>query len=493
MLLVVSLSGDSIDMMEAQTWAYAQQTDFSGFLGVLRSDTTQVSQMPLGMFSSWAWARGFGTGELAMRSINLLWAAIALAAFARLGRLLTIPWLPLLFAIQPFVWYYMNYARTPLMQMAGGALLLAGAAGFLPRGTKAGVDAAFLCLGGVLLSGAHILGMLPLAAVACWLLLLGIWRRLHLSFAAKTLLFLSAAILASLAAYYATTLLSGRTSDNYWSVSPANVLFVAYEFLGLSGFGPGRQELRAVMKGLISPQALLVFIPWLLVFASAYLVVFAAAAKSWMTREATPEAVAHSGRRIARSYAQLSPWLMGIAIPMLSGAALFLLALALGQPFWGRELAGAFPFWVLVLGITLHWARQGIWRRAGRFAIGTILVCLLASSLLIRFAPWHKHDDYRGAAAEAIQAANGGKVVWWVADPSPGAYYGLPMEKGSNNTGGRILFSKDQTEPVSIDLIILSRPDIFDSQDLARRTLRPGNYDKTREPKAFEVWVKKRP
>ena len=61
------------------------------------------AQMPLGMFSAWAWSRVFGTRELAMRSLNLLWAAIALAALARVGKQISIPWLPFLFSIQPFV------------------------------------------------------------------------------------------------------------------------------------------------------------------------------------------------------------------------------------------------------------------------------------------------------------------------------------------------------------------------------------------------------
>ena len=480
-------------MMEAQTWAYARQGGFSGFLHALRSDTTNVSQMPLAMFSSWAWARGFGTGELAMRSINIFWAAVALAAFARLGRQFSIPWLPVLFAIQPLVWYYTNYARTPAMQMAGGALLLAGAAGFLPRGHKAGLDAALLCLGGVLLSGAHILGMLPLGAVACWLVLLGIWRKLRLSVTVKAVLFLSAAILVALAAYYATTLLHGHAGGNYWNASPANLLFVVYEFLGFSGFGPGRQELRAIMKGLVSSLALLPFLPGLLFLAAAYVLVFAAAAKSWMTREAAPAAFVREGRCLAKSYAQLPPWLMGLAVPVLSGSALLLLALALAQPFWGRDLAGAFPFWILALGITIGWARQGIWRKVGRLAIMATLACLVISSLLIRFAPWHKHDDYRGAAAEAARRAHAGQTVCWVADKSGGVYYGLPPEKESANTPGDIQFSMNRPDPGSPDAIIISRSDIFDSQGSLMRMLNSGEYEKVRELKAFEVWEKKTP
>ena len=493
LLLLVSLSHDSIDMMESQTWAYAKQSTFSAFCQELRSDPTQVAQMPLGMFSFWAWARGFGTGELAMRSLNLVWAAIALAAFARVGRMLAIPWLPALFAIQPFVWYYTNYAQTPLMQMAGGALLLAGATGFLPGGKKAATDAALLCLGGLLLSGAHFLGMLPLAAVACWIVLQGIWQKLRFSSGAKAILFLSLSILFVLSAYYVTTLLRGAPWEKYWVVSPANVLFAIYEFLGFSGFGPGRQDLRAIMKGLTSSFGLLPFIPGLLLLAGAYIFVFAAAAKSWMTRESSRAAHAQGARPIcvARSYALLSPWLMGLAVPLLSMGALFLIALALGQPFWGRELAGTFPFWILALGITVHWARQGIWRKAGRFAAAAILFLLLTSSLLTRFAPWHRHDDYRGAVAEALKLSAAGKSIWWVADYPCGTYYGLPTQDAeSADSQGRIYPARNRDYPDAPDAIILSRCDIFDANGLVARLLQSGTYQKSTSLKAFEIWVK---
>lgn len=451
--------------------------------------------MPLGMFSFWAWSRVFGAGELAMRSINLVWAAIALAAFARVGRLLLIPWLPVFFAIQPFVWYYTNYARTPLMQMAGGALLLAGATGFLPGGKKAAMDAVLLCLGGLLLSGTHILGMLPLAAVACWIVLQGIWQKLRFSLGAKTLLFLSMSVLIALSAYYVTTLLHGISGDKYWVVSPANVFFVIYEFLGFSGVGPGRQDLRDIMKGMASSFGIFPFIPGLILLAAAYLFLFAAATKSWMTREIPPAACAQGiGPKCpARSYVLLSPWLMGLGVPLLSVSALFLIALALGQPFWGRELAGAFPFWILALGITIHWARQGIWRKVGRLAGGAILICLLTSSLLIRFAPRHRHDDYRGAATEALKLSTAGKTIWWAADYLCGTYYGLPTQDTEiTGSPGKIFPARNRDDPGSPDAIILSRCDIFDSRGSVARLIGSGTYEKICGFKAFEVWEKKK-
>jgi hypothetical protein len=186
----------------SQTWDYARHDTFAGFYRELHTDSAPEAQMPLGMFSFWAWSRWFGTGELAMRSLNLVWAAIALAALARVGRLLSIPWLPILFAIQPFVWYYMNYARSPLMQMAGGALMLAGALGYVRRINPDGLGGILLCLGAILLSGTSMFGIVPMVAVAVGLTGLGVWNRLHLPLKGKIIAFTTATIVAVFVAYW---------------------------------------------------------------------------------------------------------------------------------------------------------------------------------------------------------------------------------------------------------------------------------------------------
>ena len=494
LLLLVSLSNDSIDMMESQTWDYARHDTFAGFYRELHTDSAPESQMPLGMFSFWAWSRGFGTGELAMRSLNLVWAAIALAALARVGRLLSIPWLPILFAIQPFVWYYMNYARSPLMQMAGGALMLAGALGYVRRINPDSLGGILLCLGAILLSGTNMFGIVPMVAVAVGLTGLGVWNRLHLPLKGKILAFTTAIIVAVFVAYYLLIQLRGSGGSQLWTVSPANVLFAAFEYLGLQGLGPGRQELRAIMKGLVSSREILPFLPGLIVLCAAYLVIFGAAFKSWMTREPSrPTSVsAIPPASPGRAFLLISPWMMGLGVPALSALLLYVLATASGMAFWGRHLAGAFPFWVLALGITIHWARQGIWRKTGRLAVLAVLLLLMCSSLLIRFAPWHKHDDYRRAVAEAVRISSGGGIVWWVADHSGGAYYGLPLAETITGAPGEIQFSMNRQEiPEQLPAaIVLSRLDNFDTKGDVRRILAAGSYKKTRTLQTFEIWEK---
>lgn len=500
LLLAFALSNDSIDQMESQTWDYARLGTFQSFCHELRTDDNPESQMPLGMFSAWGWSCAFGTREMAMRSINLLWAAVALAALARAGKQISIPWLPLLFAIQPFVWYYMNRARTPVMEMAGGALLMMGTIACLQRKPVDSLSSISLCVGAILLSGATVLGLIPLAAVAAGLTAHGLWSRLHWPRPGKIFLSVTCVLIAVLSCYYLVRLLHEGGGSQLWRVSPANLCFVGYEFLGLQGLGPGRQDLRSMMKGLVPFRELLPFLPFLLIFLGSYLALFAAALKSWLTRDPAPIL---SSAQNEMSIAQPDPgsagvslfrvWFLGMGVAVLSALLLFSLAVLTGVPFWGRNLAGAFPFWAVALAITIRWARQGLWRKTGRMAASAILILLLLSSLFMRFLPQHKHDDYRGAAAEAARRGAAGESVWWVADYSGGAYYGLPL--GTIHAPGAIEFAMNKYPSADSlpDAVVISRPDNFDSTGAISQLLASGKYARKLSLQAFEVWEKTAP
>ena len=498
LFLIVAISQDSIDLLESQTWYYARLENVSTLCNELRKDDNKVSQMPLGIFSAWAWSRAFGTSEVALRSLNLLWAAVALAALALAGRQLSIPWLPALFAIQPFVWFSMNAARTPVMEMAGGSLLLLGTVGCLRRKPFEGLAGIPLCLGAILLSGASIQGLMPLLAVLTGLTANGLWNRLRRRRSGRFFLLLTGGFVALLGIYYTVIFLREGVGTQLWRVSPANLLFVGYEFLGLQGLGPGRQDLRAVMKGLSPLRQLLPFIPGLLVFLALYLALFAAALKSWVTRDltGTPSSAPQAAGQLAPGGERLSllrVWLFGIGVPLQSAIVLFVLAVLSGFAFWGRHLSGAFPFWIAALAVTICWARQGLWRKGGRLVCSGILILLLFSSLLIRFAPQHRNDDYRQAAGEAMRLSAGGLRVWWVADYSGGIYYGVPLEKTPDPRSGQILFYGSKVSGPLPGAIILSRPDTFDPSGTVTKLLASGMYAKKKTLQAFEVWQKTPP
>ncbi len=503
-LLGFSLSNDSIDQMESQTWNYARLGTFGEFSRELRRDETSEPQKPLGLFSAWAWARAFGTREAGMRSLNLLWVAITLAALARIGKQISIPWLPLLCAIQPFVWFSMNTARTPIMEMAGGSLLLMGTIACLERKPVGSLAGLSLCLGAILLSGASFLGLIPLAAVATGLTAHGLWNRLRWPRPGNFFLLITSGLIAVLGIYYVVRILRDGGGAQLWRGSPVNMCFVCYEFLGLQGLGPGRHVLRSIMKGFAPVRELLPFLPGLLVFLAAYLVILAAAAKSWFTRDPAPglapAADAKRGGPLASPHPALRDssvslfrvWLFGMGVSLQSAVLLFVLALFTGVPFWGRHLGGAFPFWIVALAIMILWARQGLWRKSGRHAEAVLLGLLLLSSLLVRFVPQQGHDDYRGAAAEAIKLSSAGRTIWWVADYSGGAYYGLPFGTIQKTGMGNIVFAMNKNPAAGPlpDAIVISRPDNFDSSRAVTNLLASGMYAKTKTLQAFEVWEK---
>lgn len=498
LLLLFSVSNDSIDQLESQTWDYARLGTFREFCHELKTDDNSESRMPLGMFSAWAWSQAFGTREAAMRSINLVWAAIALASLAKVGRQIGIPWLPVLFAVQPFVWYSMDSARTPLMEMAGGSLLLAGTIACIQRKPVDSLASILLCVGAILLSGTTILGMIPLAAVAAALATQGLWNRLRWPRPGKYFLVITSAVIAMLGIYYVVTVLREGGGSQLWRVSPANLCYVVYEFLGFQGLGPGRQDLRSVMKGVAPVRGLLLFLPGLLLLLGAYLTLAATAFKSWLTREASPgrsagteEITAISGPApLTVSVSLFRVWLLGIGVATLSSLLLFALAMFTGVPFWGLHLAGAFPFWIVALAVTIRWARQGLWRKSGRRAGLAVLALLLLSCLLIRLLPSHRHDNYRDAVAEAVNLSSRGQTVWWVADHSGGTYYGLPLGAPQKPGSGEVLFSMNRTAanaPLP-NAIIISRPDTFDSMRAVSRLLESGMYSKKRTLQSFEIW-----
>jgi hypothetical protein len=93
-------------------------------------------QMPLYMLWIWACEKVFGSGEIALRAVNLFWilpGLIALwLALARQPRLQLAVFLVTI--CNPFVWYYLNETRPYAMQIGASlflaALVLLAALGF---------------------------------------------------------------------------------------------------------------------------------------------------------------------------------------------------------------------------------------------------------------------------------------------------------------------------------------------------------------------------
>jgi hypothetical protein len=131
LLLPFMLTNDSLWIDEGGTAMYAMQPDFHSWWHHLGQDNTSDSEMPLTMFFAMISGSMLGTAEWQMRAINLLWGALAMVGMYRVGRRIQMPWLPLLLAIQPYFWFYMNEARPYALQIACGTWLLAAFVEFI--------------------------------------------------------------------------------------------------------------------------------------------------------------------------------------------------------------------------------------------------------------------------------------------------------------------------------------------------------------------------
>ena len=186
-----------------------------------------------------------------MRAVNLFWGALALMGMYRVGQRLKIPWLPLLLAIQPYFWFYLNEARPYALQLAGGAWLLVALVEFISaRG--AGTPWAWqFALTSVFLFAATMLAPLPVAMLVFIGIVLA-WRH-NWRIERKSFWIVLGGFLACLplAIYYVTTLMRGVKGSQMWSVDLKFVLYVFYELTGMGGIGLSPLEIRSLSR---SPQ-----------------------------------------------------------------------------------------------------------------------------------------------------------------------------------------------------------------------------------------------
>ncbi|MGZ4982660.1 MAG: hypothetical protein ACXWFY_01985 [Chthoniobacterales bacterium] len=448
-------SNDSVWIDEAQTAAYARQPTASTWFERLQHDKFSEAQMPLGMAVFWISGKILGTGEWQLRAINILFTTTTIWMLWLIGCRFCAPALALVAAANPFLWAYTNEARPYALQIAGGAcLLLAGVK--LIHGERDSIGATYLWSIAVLvLCASSMLGVIPAAIGSLWLALLLLRRRLSLSLHSLGVIATVGGLLLLLGYYYLRTLQRGASGAMLWPVSLNNLAFSAYEILGFAGLGPARQTLRdAFTNGTVLSTTLPFLFPLALFGAATLLIAFHSVRWFWR-----------------RENHALGFFLYGI--PALSAALLFLLARLVHFPFWGRHLAPITPFIIVALALPALIEKKRI------FTIFWTSLCLL-SALELRFVPRHAKDDNRAAAQLALRAAAEGKKVWWSADQRAAEYYGITF-------GNRISLAP-QLPSEAPDIVITSKPDVFDVEARVAEYLRIHDYQKEQTFQAMTVW-----
>ncbi|HEU5070285.1 MAG TPA: hypothetical protein VFV96_07720 [Verrucomicrobiae bacterium] len=474
-ICALAISRESFWIDELYTPRAAEQPTLTAWWKEVFYEKGSNLQAPLYMLWIWVCGQIFGTSELALRAVNLLWFAPALLALTQ--ALVSRPTLQttalLTTAMGPMTWYYLNEARPYAMQLGTSLYLFAVIIHWRLHPDAAITRERWRVLSFatalVLLCGSSLLAMILAAAPLFTVLVmlpLNQLRALGRTFLAVWAVTLT--VLFCMGVYYLWTLHQGARATSLATTNLKNLAFIAYELLGFDGLGPGRLEIRS--GGL---SVFKVFMPVLVFYAGVTaILLFFGGQELWRKMGAKKLA--------AILLAALAP----AGFIFATGALVHFRVL-------GRHMMCLAPlvFLLLAVGAAATWRR----RRWGKITVTVFFTLYFTSSLALRFASRHQKDDYRGAAAIAKRAIASGKSVWWNAEQNGAVYYQVPFSTGNTMERGKAYYlmnpSEDQlTATTPPDLIITSRPDVYDGDGALGKYLSEGNYRTTSNLTAFVIW-----
>jgi len=474
-LMPVMITGESLWLDEGDTAVYAMQPDFPSWLHHLTSDMNADCQMPLTMLTSWVVGISWGTGEWLLRAQNFIFGGIALVAMYAMGRRAGLPWLPLLLAIQPFFWFYMDEARPYCAQIAGGSLLL----WVLTKGCHELADGnSWLTVFSLVALLAFTTSMLTAVSIAVvFACLLGVagWPKPEEIKKPAVLLIFLWLLAAMLAGYYLWTVNRGATGSRIWGVDWKSLGFTCYEFIGVTGLGLSLEELRNSARNSITWENLKGFVlP--VVFSANFVVLFSIYGWGWF-RKRTPAPKLFTACAIA-----LVSIILGFAT----------LSFLIHKPLWARHLSPALPMLVFMEGVIIAtvWNSQQIIPRI--FAV-SFLMFLALSSLNIRFHPRFAKDDYRTAAQIVKDSIANGQRVWWSAADYTGLYYGLSVDCNLQDSSCPVVLPHHKSTALleqlpAPDVIIITRPEVCDPAHFVQNYLATKGYNELKEPAGFRIF-----
>jgi len=476
LLGLLAITGRSFWIDECVTARYVSQPTFSEW----RQDilTTQIAeaQMPLYLAYLWGWEKLFGDGEQSLRMASLPWFIVGVGLFLHALRGLGKgAWPAIAVTVSSaFVWYYLDEARRYCMVFAAASAVVASLSMLsrLQESDESDRRTWFriFLISVMVLSGISIIGMLWAGAATLVLGLILPWRQLVRRIKSSPFTTLvSVVVLSALAAYYISSVLRGARASDMATTNLQTVLYVGYELLGFTGLGPGRDALRE--HGV---RALVGDLPWLGVYAVSVLMVMMSA---WV-------AIWKSPWRLRALY----------TAGVISLPTLFLVVTGVTR-HWrvlGRHFAALLPviLLVLTLGVARLWQRG----RLGRFVVVLYLALATFSAAQVRLASRHHKDDYRSAVAYAQEATSEGRRVWWAAAPEGADYYGLPHTRNAQDTHAVYsVFGPSSEDLAGIeppDVIVFSRPDVYDHQGGLAALIRQNGFVIRTNFVGFTVWTR---
>lgn len=456
----------------AEAWKYAQAVGGS------------TIQMPLYHVYLYAWHKVFGGGEWAMRASNLPWFVLAQLAFLVLlrdkPRLALLA--ALLAAVSPTVWMYLDEARPYLMQYAAACWLVAAIVRLSLPTARPGTGHPLLlhaavATAAIVLFGSSLLGVVWIAGFLSALLWLYVTRPPAPSSSQNPATARTAWIFAALVAavvvftaYYVWTWSEAGRGYHRAGASLVSLPYIAYEFLGFSGYGPGKLQLRTSIAGSLA-QSIPALLPLALIMAALALFL-----------------VLQPGvRSIPRR--TFVAWLLALALP--SAVILATLFLSSYRPL-PRHFIPALPAIVLALAALMDLAfaqKHLVWR-----IVAILLPALwLGSAFNLRLREVHAKDDYRTASRIAAAALADNKEVWWAADAAAAYIYLTPV--ALEDVPGRAWAMQapawdDIRFKFPPRVIVVSKPDIYDPQGAVARYASENRFVPALQLQAFTIFVR---
>jgi len=499
-----AISAQSYWIDEAASLLVAMAPDPSTAWNYAQAVGGSTIQTPLYQVYLYAWHKIFAGGEWSMRASNLPWFFFAQLAFLILlrdkPRLALVA--ALLAAVSPTVWMYLDETSPYIMQYAAACWMIAAITRFSsrqlppltstsyspstspptsPRPTHAPHPTSLLVLAlglsTLVLLGSGPLGVVWAAGFLCALLWLYITRPIESeaspTHAPRRMSWVLAALTVTavlFAAYYAWT---WATADRDYHRAGANWVslpYLAYEFFGFSGYGPGKLQLRSSLAESLT-RSLPSLLPLFVIVAALGLFL-----------------VLQPGARSIRRRTIIT-WTMALALPaFLILASLFFSS---SRPL-PRHFIPALPAIVLGLASLLNLAfaqKRLIWR-----VVAILLPSLwLGSALNLRLREVHAKDDYRTAARIAAAAIAANQEVWWAADAAAAHLYLTPV--ALQEVPGRAWAMQapswnDIRFKFPPRVIVISKPDIFDPQYSVARYASENRFVPAIKLQAFTIFTR---
>lgn len=365
---IISISSHSIWVDEAIRIQYANISVENGYW----QHQWSLHQMGLAHLQ-YIWSLLWGRSEVAYRMLNVPFLVISVCYMLNILRKLNLScWWALLLCIHPVVVYYMNDAGPYIILLASSFALIYHC--FFGAKEPWERDAFYALLWLLFGFCVHfIFGFAGVVYLYAYFLntrgrkLLD-WRRWETLLSVGVL----GPILIYVAYRYAIDMSDG--ADRGWDKPGVmNLGAIGYAFLGLSGLGLPRNELRMGNYHLISGEMIMLVVSAL----AAYTVIFLQNLRVW--------------KKIVKSHFILASCLLGIVF--------FAGAYCKNFHFWERHYIFLFPAFV----ICLIWLIQSAWKNShkgwNRCAVVLLMGILLFSSGRLRWKSCYQKDDFKRAYA----------------------------------------------------------------------------------------------